>query len=113
MEGVVGIALLTGMVILAMTRIRLRPANIDQAPQASSVLLSVRPDRTAVVTLNVKSDPSSAAVAWLVDEAVRDAFDLGVDGVEVRRSDGKLLDRPRRPNARPRTIGDAPDTRPH
>jgi hypothetical protein len=101
MDGVVGISLLTGMVILAMTRTRLRRARIDQAAQASDVLLSVLPDRTAVVTLDVKSDASSAAVAWLVDEAVRDAFDLDVDGVEVRRSDGKLLDRPRPPDHRP------------
>jgi hypothetical protein len=82
-------------------RSRRREKLIDQAPQAPGVLLSVLPDRTAVVTVAVKADASSdAAVARLVDQAVRDAFALGgVDDVEVRRSDGQLLDRPRRPVA--------------
>ncbi len=114
MDGVVGIALSATMVILAMTRARPHGANrIVQAPPEPSVVLSVLPDRTALVTVDVKSDAFSPTVAWLVDEAVRHAFTLRVDNVEVRRSDGKLLDRPRRPKlARPGPTADAPDRRP-
>jgi hypothetical protein len=72
---------------------------IDQAASAPpGVLLSILPDKTAVVKLALESDASSATVALLVDEAVRDAFALGgVEDVEVRRSDGQLLGRARRP----------------
>ncbi len=97
MDVFVAIALLTAMVILGMTRARRRHrANrIDQAPPAPGVLLSVLPDRTALVTVDVTCDPSSPAVAELVNEAVRHAFTLArVNNVEVRRSDGELLDRP-------------------
>jgi hypothetical protein len=77
-----------------MTRARHRANPSNHASQVPEVLLSVRPDRTAVVTLGVKSGTSSAAVARLVDEAVRDALALaGVDTVVVRRSDGELLGR--------------------
>jgi hypothetical protein len=105
MDVFVAITLLTAMVILAMTRARRRHrANridqvnrIDQAPPTSRVLLSVLPDRTALVTVDVKCDASSPAVAELVNEAVRHAFTLAsVDNVEVRRSDGELLGRPGR-----------------
>jgi hypothetical protein len=101
MNVIVAIALLTAMGIVAITRARHRHRHranrIDQASPAPSVLLSVLPDRTALVTLDVKSDASSPAVAELVDEAVRHAFALAsVDNVEVRRSDGALLDWPGR-----------------
>src|SRR5690348_10322939 len=88
MDVIVAIALLTAMVILAMTRARrrYRANRIDQAPPAPSVLLSVLPDRTALVTVDVRSDASSPAVAELVDAAVRHAFGLAsVENVEVRR----------------------------
>jgi len=103
MNVVLAIVVLVAIPTLAMIRLRGRRRRnlIDEAPQAPGVLLSVLPDRTAVVTLAVTSDASSAAVALLVDEAVRDAFALGgVDDVEVRRSDGQLLDRRRRPAPR-------------
>jgi hypothetical protein len=94
------IALVAAVVVLAVIRRsrRDRCDRIHQAPPEPCVLLSVRPDRTAIVTLDVKSDATSSAVAWLVDAAVREAFGLAsVDDVEVRRSDGVLLDRPHRP----------------
>jgi hypothetical protein len=61
------------------------------------VTLSVLPGRLAIVTLDAEPDRSAAA-AHLVDQAVRDAFTLeGVDEVEVRRTDGELLERRLRP----------------
>ena len=115
MAVIVVVTLLAAILTITLIRARHRHRNlIDQGPQAPGVLLSVLPDRTALVTLDVKSDASSAAVAQLVDEAVQHAFALAsVDDVEVRRSDGALLDRLRRPKStRPGTSADAPDLRP-
>ena len=109
---VVGIALSASMAIVAMTGARRHRANrVDEAQPAPSVVLSVRPDRTAVVTLGVNSDASSAAVAQLVDAAVRHALTLAnVDHIEIRRSNGNLVDRRRRNGlAGPGTTADAPD----
>jgi Ethanolamine utilization protein EutJ (predicted chaperonin) len=66
------------------------------APEMS-VRLSVLPTRTAVVVLDVGVDAPPAAVARLVEHAVRDAFVFdAVDIVEVRRGNGELLEQRRR-----------------
>ena len=68
-------------------------------PSGVGVTLSVLPSRTAVVMLDLGADPASAAVAPLVEHAVRDAFVFeAVDVVEVRGRDGQLLDRRSRDN---------------
>jgi hypothetical protein len=114
MAVIVVVALLVAVLIVTIIRVRRHQRNlIDQGPRAPGVLLSVLPDRTALVTLDVKSDASSPTVAPLVDEAVQHAFALAsVDEVEVRRSDGELLCRLSRPEPRPGTSTDAPDLRP-
>ena len=49
------------------------------------------------MTVDVEPECSPGA-AHLVDQAVQDAFTFdGVDGVEVRRADGELLERRLRP----------------
>jgi hypothetical protein len=49
------------------------------------------------VTIDAQPERSPGA-AHLVDQAVQDAFTFdGVDGVEVRRADGELLERRQRP----------------
>jgi hypothetical protein len=61
---------------------------------AVGVTLSVLPSRTAVVTLEPGADAYSAPVASLVEHAVNEAFAIEtVNAVEVRSSDGQLLDR--------------------
>ena len=68
----------------------------QKARQTSEVgvTLSVLPGRTAVVRLDLGADPASAAIAPLVEHAVREAFLFEtVDVVEVRGPDGQLLDR--------------------
>jgi hypothetical protein len=83
------------VVVRLVTGGRLRPGR--RLPSEMSVTLSVLPSRTAVVRLDVASDAPPAALASLVDQAVRDAFVLdAVDVVEVRRRDGDLLERRRR-----------------
>lgn len=68
-------------------------------PWDVGVTLSVLPPRTAVVMLDIGADPASPEVAPLVEHAVREAFMFeAVDVVEVRGSDGQLLDRRCRDN---------------
>ena len=58
-----------------------------------SVRLSVLPTRTALVVLDLGVDAPSAAVAKLVEHAVRDAFVFdAVDVVEVRHRNGEPLE---------------------
>ena len=68
-------------------------------PSDVGVTLSVLRCRTAVVRLDLGADPASAAIAPLVEHAVREAFAFeAVDVVEVRGPDGQLLDRRSRDN---------------
>jgi hypothetical protein len=84
-----------------------RAAPVGPAPLAAaafapgmSVRLSVLPTRTALVVLDAEPDAPSAAVAGLVEEAVRDALVIdAVDVVEVRHRNGELLERRRRSGA--------------
>lgn len=95
----VAIVILTAVLALALTRaLRARRGHrTDQQGMDPGVTLSVLPGRLAIVTLDAEPDRSAAA-AHLVDQAVRDAFTLeGVDEVEVRRTDGELLERRLRP----------------
>lgn len=103
MAAIVVVPLLAAVVTVTMIRARRHHSDlIGQEPQPPGVLLSVLPGRTALVTLDVNSDASSAAVTQLLDEAVQHAFALAsVDEVVVRRSDGELLDRLRRPEPTP------------
>jgi len=72
----------------------------DHSPEEIVVTLSVLPTRTAVVMVGADADPSSAAVAPLVEHAAREALSFAtVDVVEVRRRDGQLLERRRRDHA--------------
>ena len=99
MDVFVAIVVLTAVLALALTRaLRARRGHrTDQPGMDPGVTLSVLPGRLAVVTLDAERDRSAEA-AHLVEQAVRDAFTLdGVDDVEVRRTDGELLERRLRP----------------
>jgi hypothetical protein len=98
-EVIVAIALPAALLVLALTQSFRGPREhaADQPSEDPAVTLSVRPGRRAVVTLDAKGD-RSPVTAHLVDHAVRHAFTLqGIDAVEVRRADGELLERRRRP----------------
>jgi hypothetical protein len=63
------------------------------------VTLSVLPGGTAVVTLELGADASSASIAPLVEHVVDEALAFEtVDIVEIRSRDGQLIDRRRRGN---------------
>ena len=80
-------------------------------PTDLGVTLSVLPSRTAVITLELGGDPCSAAVASLVEHAVKEAFAFEtVDALEVRDRDGHLLDRRSRGDARPAKDAARPPT---
>ena len=99
MDVIVAIAVLAAILALALAHAlrALRGHGTDLPGKEPGVTLSVLPGRRAVVTLDAERGRSSGA-AHLVDQAVRDAFTLdGVDGVEVRRADGELLERRLRP----------------
>jgi len=92
-------AILAGVIGFTFTRALqgLRGPSPDQAGDEPGVTLAVLPGRSAVVTVDAEPQ-RSPGVACLVDQAVRDAFAFdGVDDVEVRRADGELLERRRRP----------------
>jgi hypothetical protein len=96
---IVPLALLAAVLGLAFTRALrgLRGPGTDQPGNEPGVTLVVLPGRRAVVTVVAPPERSPGA-AHLVDEAVRDAFTFdSVDGVEVRRADGELLERRLRP----------------
>jgi hypothetical protein len=96
---IVPLAILVALLGLAATRAlrRRRGPRTDQAAEEPSVTLSVLPGPRAVVTVDTEPARSPGA-AHLVDQAVRDAFTFdGVDGVEVRRADGELLELRLRP----------------
>jgi hypothetical protein len=68
------------------------------------------------VTVDVNPEHSPGA-AHLVDQAIKDAFTFdGVDGIEVRRADGELLERRLRPtsdsSAIPIPAAPLPESRP-
>jgi hypothetical protein len=98
-DAIVALALLAAVLALALAHAlrRQRGHATDQPGQEPTVTLAVLPGRRAVVT--VDADPArSPGAADLVDQAVEDAFVFdGVDGVEVRRTDGELLERRLRP----------------
>jgi hypothetical protein len=76
----------------------------------------VLPERRAVVTVDADPEHSPGA-AHLVDQAIKDAFTFdGVDGVDVRRADGELLERRLRPTpdspALPMPAAPLPEGRP-
>jgi hypothetical protein len=68
--------------------------------------------------VTVDEDPErSPAAAHLVDRAIKDAFTFdGVDGIEVRKADGELLERRLRPtpdsSAMPMPAAPLPESRP-
>ena len=96
---IVPLAILAAVLGLALARTLRGPQEpqTDQAGDEPGVTLSVLPGPRAVVTVDTEPAWSPSAV-HLVDEAVRDAFMFdGVDGVEVRRSNGELLELRRRP----------------
>jgi len=72
-----------------------RGTNSDvHLPSDVGVTLSVLPNRTAVVTLELGTDACAASVAPLVELAVKEALAFTtVDVVEVRYRDGQLIDR--------------------
>jgi hypothetical protein len=91
---VVPIAILVALLAVAFTRALrgLREPRTDQSGDEPGVTLAVLPGRRAVVTIDAEPERASG-VADLVDQAVRDAFTFdSVDGVEVRRADGELLE---------------------
>ena len=95
MDVIVLIAILAAVLGFAFTRaLRGLPGTRpDQPGNEPSVTLTVLPGRRAVVTVDVEPERSPGA-AYLVDQAVHDALTFnGVDGVEVRRADGELLER--------------------
>lgn len=93
------VAVPAAVVALIITRL-VQPRRLDSGahlPPEISVTLSVLSTRTAVVVVDAGVDPPSAAVASLVEHAVRDAFAIGaVDVVEVRGGNGELLEQRRR-----------------
>jgi len=96
---IVPIAILAVVLGLAFTRgLRgLRGPLTDQPGDEPCITLAVLPERRAVVTVDVDPEHSPGA-AHLVDQAIKDAFMFdGVDGVDVRRADGELLERRLRP----------------
>ena len=75
----------------------LRETSRDHPGDEAGVTLAVLPGGSAVVTVDAEPQ-RSPAVAHLVDQAIHDAFTFdGVDGVEVRRAGGELLERRLRP----------------
>ncbi len=99
MDVIVPIAILAAVLGLAFTRALrgLRGPLADQPGDEPCVTLAVLPERRAVVTVDVNPE-HSPGVAHLVDQAVKDAFTFDdVDGVEVRKADGELLERRLRP----------------
>ena len=99
MDVLVRTAVLAGFLGFAFTRAfrGLRGPSTDQPGDEPGVTLAVLPGRGAVVTVDAGPE-GSPSVAYLVDQAVHDAFGFdGVDGVEVRRADGELLERRLRP----------------
>jgi hypothetical protein len=98
---IVPLAILAAVLGLAFTRALrgLRGPGTDQPGDEPGVTLAVLPGRRAVVTVNAETE-RSAGTAHLVDQAVQDAFTFdGVDGVELRRADGELLERRLRPTS--------------
>jgi hypothetical protein len=115
---IVPIAILAAVLGLVFTRsLRgLRGPLTDQPGDEPCVTLAVLPGRRAVVTVDVEPE-RSPGTADLVDQAVHDAFTFeGVDGVEVRRADGELLERRMRstpdPPAMPLPVAPLPEGRP-
>ena len=99
MDVIVFIAILAAVLGLAFTRALRgrRGPRTGQPGDEPGVTLAVLPGRRAVVTVDAEPERSPGA-ADLVDQAVQDAFTFdGVDGVEVRRADGELLERRLRP----------------
>jgi hypothetical protein len=93
---IVPLAILAAVLGVAIPR-ALRGPRTDRAGDEPGVTLSVLPGPRAVVTVDTEPARSPGA-AQLVDLAVRDAFRFdGVDGVEVRRADGELLELRLRP----------------
>lgn len=99
MEWLVAIAVPAAAVAFVVARLihGRRHESVARLPAEMSVTLSVLPTRTAVIVVDSGADAPSAALAGLVDHAVRDAFVFdAVDVVEVRRHSGELLERRRR-----------------
>lgn len=96
------VALVAVVAVAAFMTVRImqrrRPGSGRPVRSDTQVTLSVLPSRTAVVMLERGVDAPSAALNRLVEHAVREAFVFrSVDIVEVRKPDGQLLDRRRRP----------------
>jgi hypothetical protein len=92
------LAILAAILGLAFARaFRGLRGRLAQAADEPHVTLSVLPGHRAVVTVDTES-ARCASAAHLVDQAVQDALTFdGVDGVEVRRTDGELLELRLRP----------------
>jgi len=103
---IVPIAILAAVLGLAVTRALrgLRGPLTDQPGDEPCITLAVLSERRAVVTVDV--DPEhSPGTAHLVDQAIKDAFTFdGVDGIEVRKTDGELLERRLRPTPERPTV---------
>ena len=99
MDVIVPIGILAAVLGFAFTRALrgLRGPHPDQPGNEPGVTLAVLPGRTALVTVDAEPERSPGA-AYLVDQAIQDAFTFdGVDSVEVRRVDGELLEQRLRP----------------
>jgi hypothetical protein len=99
---IVPLALLAAVLGFAFTRALrgLQKPAADQPGNEPGVTLAVLPGRRAVVTVDAQPECSRGA-AYLVEEAVRDAFMFdSVDRVEVRGAGGELLERRLRPHIR-------------
>ena len=98
MVWLVVLAVASGVALIVASVLRGRGFNSGtDRPRHVGVTLSVLPSRTAVVMLDLGADSASGEVGPLVEHAVREAFTFkAVNVVEVRDSDGQLLDRRRR-----------------